>query len=522
MDNRTAKRANYPLTIPDALLQSEPMQRACATRDFAEIFRLVNRRTGTSQADMAAAIGKMTSSRVSDIIRGTRGIRGTHVIERIADAFGIPGEMLGVSAQAWESSPAGSPDGGDILYVDKSREAAGSHDTAPTTEEELSPELPEMLLASVWIEGKEQVVAIRRRDLSAGAASLMAASTSDNSQMSSVARGRSGGIEVHKDSKPSVPGFGQAGLPTMPGPPDLGISPFEGMTLQQSGEHLLKTFLHLDDEMGGDSLYLPLSRYVARMAVSVRENAKDGLQAFGQLNQMAGWLALDASSHAAAHRHFDMAVGVGAEVRDHGLKASALAYRSLQETYRGEHSAALTLAQEAVTLQHENLSPLTRTMLGTRLARAHAGLGDKAACLKSLESMRNDYQQAGSHEEPQYVSYVDSIEVAAQEGACYLDLGMTQHAVTSLTSAIGLLSIHAPNRVRDRVHYLSRLAKCYTLDGEIEEACRTGSYALKLSGTIGSARVTERLGELAKSLTPHARVASVVDFQEQYRMATQG
>jgi hypothetical protein len=75
MDERETQRAGYPLTIPDSLLNSEAMRQACATRNFREIFRLVNRRTGSSHADMAAAIGKMTSSRVSDIIRGVRGLR---------------------------------------------------------------------------------------------------------------------------------------------------------------------------------------------------------------------------------------------------------------------------------------------------------------------------------------------------------------------------------------------------------------------------------------------------------------
>ncbi|MGW2328796.1 transcriptional regulator [Streptomyces sp. NPDC001700] len=105
MDERETRRSDYPLTIPGVLLQGEAMQRACATRDFREIFRLVNRRTGASHAAMAAAIGKMTSSRVSDIIRGARGIRGQQVIERVADGFGIPGEMLGLPRRPWEGSP---------------------------------------------------------------------------------------------------------------------------------------------------------------------------------------------------------------------------------------------------------------------------------------------------------------------------------------------------------------------------------------------------------------------------------
>ncbi|WP_329397816.1 XRE family transcriptional regulator [Streptomyces melanogenes] len=104
MDERETRRSGYPLTIPDALLRSEAMQQACSVRDFREIFRLVNRRTGSSHAAMAAAIGKMTSSRVSDIIRGVRGVRGREVIERVADGFGIPGEMIGLPRRPWEGS----------------------------------------------------------------------------------------------------------------------------------------------------------------------------------------------------------------------------------------------------------------------------------------------------------------------------------------------------------------------------------------------------------------------------------
>jgi hypothetical protein len=83
---------------------ADAMQRACAARDFQEVFRLVNRRTGSSYALMAAAVGKMTSSRVSDVIRGVRGIRGQAVIERLADGFGIPGDMLGLPRRPWEGS----------------------------------------------------------------------------------------------------------------------------------------------------------------------------------------------------------------------------------------------------------------------------------------------------------------------------------------------------------------------------------------------------------------------------------
>jgi hypothetical protein len=137
MDEREAQRRGYPLTIPEALLRSEAMQRACAARDFPEVFRLVNRRTGSSYADMAAAVGKMTSARVSDIIRGVRGIRGHGVIERVCDGFGIPGEMLGVPERSWEKGSPPQVDGmataGTNLTPVRDRKATGQAHAANST-----------------------------------------------------------------------------------------------------------------------------------------------------------------------------------------------------------------------------------------------------------------------------------------------------------------------------------------------------------------------------------------------------
>lgn len=310
-------------------------------------------------------------------------------------------------------------------------------------------------------------------------------------------------------------------LPLSNGAPAYGVSGLRGTSLQATGEHLLRTFLHLDDELGGDSLYVPLTKYVARMAVSVKADPSDGLAAYGQLNQLVGWLSLDANKHAHAKRYFATAVEVGHEVGDPGLVASALGYMSLQETYRGRSQPACSLAQMAFAVAPDRLTPLTKTVMGARLARAHASLGDEE-CLRLLDTVQADFAQAGRDEEPPYVSYVDAVEVAAQRGACYLDLGMTDEAIRALSEALDLLSTRAPNRARDRVHYLSRLAKCYLLDGEVERACHVGHDALALSQTIGSARVTERLGELNDALSPFGRLPCVQELQELYRLVTVG
>ncbi|MFE7134511.1 helix-turn-helix domain-containing protein [Streptomyces sp. NPDC057638] len=120
MEHRELRRHDYALTVPDALLHSGAMQRACSIRDFQEILRLVNRRTGSSYTVIATAVG-MSTSRVGDIIRGSRGVRSERVIERIADGFGIPGHMLGLSARPWEEGPVP-----DSSRIESARYSAGN------------------------------------------------------------------------------------------------------------------------------------------------------------------------------------------------------------------------------------------------------------------------------------------------------------------------------------------------------------------------------------------------------------
>jgi len=155
-------------------------------------------------------------------------------------------------------------------------------------------------------------------------------------------------------------------------------------------------------------------------------------------------------------------------------------------------------------------------MVTTRLARAHAGLHNTDECLCSIEKMRTAFSCAGQQEEPLWIAYVDEIEVAAQEGACYLDLGMAAEADAALTVALNILAQNAPHRTRDQVHYLVRLARCSLLRREVERACEIATEAVVLSEAIGSARVVERLSEFCAALDPFSTCRAVREFRQLY------
>lgn len=285
-------------------------------------------------------------------------------------------------------------------------------------------------------------------------------------------------------------------------------------------DRLLQLFLQLDETVGGDDLYEPMTRHVERLARAVTDRPRPSLlRGLGQLSQMTGWLALDGNRHGAARRYLSTAVHAAHEADNPALAASSLAYMSLQETYRDNPKRAQALATTAVQVAGSSASPLVRTMLNTRLARAHAKLGNQSHSLLALADADRAHAAAGSADEPLWISYVDAIEVAAQSGACYLDLGLHKQAEAALTRAVDTLRAHHPERVRDHVHYLSRLAKCAVRMGDIERACDIGMRAIDLALAIGSSRVLERLAEFDVELTD-LRVPAAKEFRERFAALT--
>jgi transcriptional regulator with XRE-family HTH domain len=278
---------------------------------------------------------------------------------------------------------------------------------------------------------------------------------------------------------------------------------------------LLSRMLNAEASLGGDLLYANAAAHAERLAVMLRHKPNLGLlQSFGQLSQMAGWLAIDASRGADARRHLSAAVLAAHEADDSALAASALAYMSLHETYDNRPLRSLALAEAALSTV-PNPTPKVASMLHTRLARARAKLGHRQEAQTALDASRHRYAAAAHEPEPLWISYVDDVELSAQQGACYLDLGMYEEATTAMMSAISLLDSTKPGHLRDRVHYMSRLAKANLARGEIAAACAVGHEAIDAIESIGSRRILDRLEEFDTSLAEFP-TTSVTGFRDRF------
>ncbi|WP_328465579.1 XRE family transcriptional regulator [Streptomyces sp. NBC_00448] len=113
------------------LLADSRLLTACAERDMGTLFRLLNHR-GISTRRIAGAVD-IGQGRLYEYMNGKSRVEKLVVFEQIADAFHIPGHLLGLARRPWEPAapvtpsvpgPAASvPDEDDMAAMDAFRNA---------------------------------------------------------------------------------------------------------------------------------------------------------------------------------------------------------------------------------------------------------------------------------------------------------------------------------------------------------------------------------------------------------------
>ncbi|MEH0423568.1 hypothetical protein [Streptomyces sp. B21-083] len=467
MDDRETRRSGYPLTIPDALLQSDAMGGACATRDFQEIFRLVNRRTGSSYAVMAAAVGKMTSSRVSDVIRGVRRIRGQEVIERVADGFGIPGEMLGLPQRPWEGYPANVHLPQSPTYAGTSREAVDTASLLPQDDEEtLTAAHFDVLLVSVWIGGRKQIVPISRRTLITGAIGAALQAT-DLAQ-----------LPVPVNEFNPVP----ASFPKL-----------DASRIEAAIEHLRDMWHSLvrADNLFGPRHALTSVRQQLSILESLLEYARgvqrsELLRLAAQYAESAAWLHEDSADMSNATKWTSRAMEWATESGDQAMVTWTLFRKSQQATTKKNAAQAISLAQAA----QRNSSALTWPMRAAAMqqeAHGYALDAEEVSCHTRLDDAHDFAASPDTKGDARtgHGDFCTASYIEIQRANCWLTLGRPDLAVPLFVAALDEL----PDAYqRDRGLAQARLALAYAGMREYDSAAAQASSALRIARSSGSLR----------------------------------
>lgn len=248
----------------------------------------------------------------------------------------------------------------------------------------------------------------------------------------------------------------------------------------------------LDDELGGTvlrDLAVAELRWLTDLAESADLHSDEQRRVFGMIAEAArlcGWLHLDADLHAAAQAYYVTALRCSASAADRLAGANVLAGMSFQATLTGHTREALALLDTAEQQVGRSASPKLIALLASRRARAHARDGDARSCGRALNQAEAALEAASDgYPEPAWIYFFDEPELAAQAGACWVDLRRPDLARPLLDRALRNLN---QQYVRDRTIYHVRSGQTHFHSGNLDAACEELATAAGLAERTGSTR----------------------------------
>lgn len=125
-----------------------------------------------------------------------------------------------------------------------------------------------------------------------------------------------------------------------------------------------------------------------------------------------------------------------------------------------------------------------------------------SAATRALESRNSD-------DEPEWISYFDETELAAEAAHCFRDVNSARQAVSHAENAM------SGNHVRSDFFATMVLADAHLRAGDVEEACRVALDALDLGEQLKSARCVSYLAEFRQGLAAVGNTAEARTFTEQ-------
>lgn len=226
---------------------------------------------------------------------------------------------------------------------------------------------------------------------------------------------------------------------------------------------------------------------------------------------LAGWMSYDACHHGLAQRYFLQALRLAQDANDRRLAGSILSAMSHQATFLGRYTQAATLARAALMGISPVATPTLRAQFHAMEARALARTGDVAACQAALSAAMKSLEGRNRDDEPEWITYFDEAELAAEAAHCFRDVNSARQAVAHAENAM------SGTHVRSDFFATMVLADAHLCAGDVEEACRVALDALDLGEQLKSARCVSYLAEFRQGLAAVGSSANVKAFTEQVR-----
>ncbi|MEU0787379.1 hypothetical protein ABZ341_38290 [Streptomyces sp. NPDC006173] len=321
-------------------------------------------------------------------------------------------------------------------------------------------------------------------------------------------------------AEPSEPAWNEASLRWLVAPePAIPRQRRDGIRVGLGDVAAIKTtadmFAELDDRFGGDHARHAAIQYLSTEVTPLlrgqytEQVGRALLSTTAEATLLAGWMSYDACRHGLAQRYFLQALRLAQDANDRRLAGSILSAMSHQATFLGRYTQAATLARAALMGISPVATPTLRAQFHAMEARALARTGDIRACEAALSAATKALESRNSDDEPEWISYFDEAELAAEAAHCFRDVNSARQAVAHAENAM------SGSHVRSDFFATMVLADAHLRAGDVEEACRVAVDALDLGEQLKSARCVSYLAEFRQNLAGAGDSAHVHAFTEQ-------
>lgn len=314
-----------------------------------------------------------------------------------------------------------------------------------------------------------------------------------------------------------------AGAGLVVGLPELGRPQTAGRVGSDLPERLRERtarLRRLDDVLGGGDTYrvylgeYEATRALLRDATYTEETGQALLSVLAEQAQQAGWAAFDGGRHQDAAGLYEASHKAATNAGDAELAGNALAFLAYQ-TVSGDRRAAIEIAARSCVTAGPGAAPGVRALLYERLAWANAVAGLETETERALEASQDALAEVDDAPQPDWVAWVDRIELQIMSGRCWTELRRPLRAVPVLESA---LEQYDDAHARDKSLYLSWLADSYLTAGEVEQAASVTGRALDLSAGVASVRPRQRLAPVLRKLNEHRALPAVAEMLDKARV----
>lgn len=260
-----------------------------------------------------------------------------------------------------------------------------------------------------------------------------------------------------------------------------------------------------DHALGGGALHAPAAEALDRVHGALNRCTYGPrverllYTAAGDLAASAGWFAYDAGRQAEATNLYREALQSAMLAQDGRLLARVWSNLAMQARLLGRDQEALRIGRAAVETRQARGDPWLRTLLHCRQAVGHARLGQRAQAERALSRAETAYETADGVPEP-WLSFLTPAEIAGLAGAAHQALGRYRRAQELTETALDLLE---PRFERNRLYYTVQLAQARLDAGEVDGAVAGARAATRMTGTVRSARVRDKLTRLHEGIGRH-------------------